>query len=178
MRVVVVFLSTTTGDLRMVRPSLLPVGGGLRSRLVRVLPVFVRCTRPADPRCVGMFARHQRSCWYPWLIVFRFIFPCRPCSARLRTRSSGLVGDLNRPEAPGQASIEGHLQPGEEKVAPFEGLRWWWRERLPPHACPEPKGWARRLVGRTRSLAAKPTSTGPEMLRAAQAGERRVQRRA
>src|SRR3954451_23006605 len=91
MRVVVVFLSTTTGDLRMVRPSLLPVGCGLRSRLVRVLAVFVRCTRPADPGCVGMFARHQRSCWYPWLVVFCFIFPCRPCSARLRTRSSGLV---------------------------------------------------------------------------------------
>src|SRR3954471_19563998 len=95
MRVVVVFLSTTSGDLRMVRPSLLPVGGGLRSRLVRVLPVFVRCTRPADPRCVGMFARHQRSCWYPWLVVFCFIFPCRPCSARFRSRSSGLVSAIS-----------------------------------------------------------------------------------
>ena len=79
----------------MVQPSLLPVGGGLRSRLVRVLAVFVRCTRPADPGCVGMFARHQRSCWYPWLVVFCFIFPCRPCSARLRTRSSGLVSAIS-----------------------------------------------------------------------------------
>src|SRR3954464_14897317 len=95
MRVVVVFLSTTPGDLRMVRPSVLPVGGGLRSRLVRVVPVFVRCTRPADPRCVGMFARHQRSCWYPWLVVFCFIFPCRPCSARFRSRSSGLVSAIS-----------------------------------------------------------------------------------
>src|SRR3954453_5598799 len=33
-------------------------------------------------RCSGASGGSQRSCWYPWLVVFCFMFPCRSCSAR------------------------------------------------------------------------------------------------
>jgi len=31
--------------------------------------------------CLDVYAACHRSCWYPWLVVFCFMLPCRPCSA-------------------------------------------------------------------------------------------------